>query len=120
MDTEQLKDIIWNKASKVEGYDETLFRKDAAGAWMSYSEFCNKNSKFGWEIDYIYPLAKGGNDDIANLRAMQWENAVSKGNDYPIYISLVTAEGSVNINKETQRQVNQTKQEELSRLYHID
>lgn len=120
MEVSNYKDEVWKKASVVDGYDEALFRKDAAGAWISYSEFGNRNSKFGWEIDHIYPVSKGGGDELVNLRAMQWENNVSKGDDFPVYIAEVTADGSRNINKEIQRRINNNVVNSLRLIYHID
>ena len=32
-------------------------------------------------------------DRMENLRAMQYENNISKGDDFPSYMSAVTAEG---------------------------
>lgn len=29
-----------------------------------------KNSRYAWNIDYIIPISKGGNDDINNLHAV--------------------------------------------------
>lgn len=65
---------------------------------MIFSQFENQESPFGWEIDYIYPkdtlLEKGVDEqaieNIINLRALQWENKVSKGNSYPSYTAEVT------------------------------
>lgn len=36
--SEDQKNAVWNKGTTVPGYDSTKYRKDIAGAWMSYSE----------------------------------------------------------------------------------
>lgn len=117
--TEEIKELVWGHSTKVKGYDPDLFRKDSAGAWISFGEFGNRNSQYGWEVDHIYPTSLGGDDQIENLRAMQWENNVSKGNDYPVYIAAVTACQTNNIKKDSQRIINTEKQEKLKKIYNI-
>src|SRR5690606_3321455 len=34
----------------------------------------NKYYNFGWEIDHILPLSRGGTDDNNNLEPMHWTN----------------------------------------------
>lgn len=112
-------DFVWKQGIVEEGYDSDLFRKDATGAWMSRSEYGNRGSKLGWEIDHIYPTALGGDNDEKNLRPMQWENNQSKGDNYPDYIAVVAAEGSQNIDKTSSRTINKSVQERLQILYLI-
>ena len=54
-----------------------------------------------------------------NLRAMQWENNVSKGDDFPSYKSRVQAEGSNNVYKEEQYTINDDLRMKLEALYDI-
>jgi len=39
--------------------------------------------QFGWEIDQIRPVAKGGADELGNLQPLQWQNTGGKADDYP-------------------------------------
>lgn len=97
-DKQEIKNKVWENASIVNGYSPDIVRQDACGAYMIFSQFENQESPFGWEIDYIYPkdtlLEKGIDEqaieNIINLRALQWENKVSKGNSYPSYTAEVT------------------------------
>ena len=110
---------VWREGFVEEGYDSDLFRKDAAGAWISRSEYGNRESKFGWEIDHIYPTALGGDSSEENLRPMQWENNLSKGDNYPDYIAVVSADGNQNISQKSSRTINQKVQERLKILYSL-
>ena len=82
-------------------------------------------SEYGWEIDHIYPkvrLEELGVPEVLiydsrNLRPMNWKNNVSKGSDYPSYTTVVTAVGSVNVEKKGTRVVNAGVQEDLKDLY---
>jgi 5-methylcytosine-specific restriction endonuclease McrA len=49
---------------------------------MRYGEY-GQTSKYGWEIDHIKPVSKGGTDDLSNLQPLQWENNRRKGDNYP-------------------------------------
>lgn len=108
---------VWNLAVVADGFNPDIVRKDACGAWIMKNQYANRNSIFGWEIDHVYPISMGGADDEVNLRAMQWENNVSKGEDYPIYKSKVQADGNRNIYKEEQYTINNELQDKLKELY---
>ena len=69
---------VWKKGQVVTGYDSTKYRKDQCGAWMVYSEYGNRKSCYGWEIDHITPRSNGGSDALSNLRPLQWENNMAK------------------------------------------
>ena len=66
---------VCEKGTPVQGNDPNVFRKDACGAWIKYSEYGNRSSKYGWEIDHISP---GGPDILSNLRPLHWKNNVAK------------------------------------------
>lgn len=77
--TEQDKINVWSKGTIVQGYDSAIYRKDQCGAWIRYSDYGNRSSQYGWEIDHITPDSKGGGDTLSNLRPLQWQNNVDKG-----------------------------------------
>ena len=97
--TEDMKLAVWQRGAIVFGYDPQKYRKDVAGAWMRFSDYGDRSSKFGWEIDHVVPEAKGGNDDIENLRPLQWENNLAKSDDYPFQGYKVTSDGNKNIDR---------------------
>lgn len=109
----------WNRASAVDGYDKSRFRKDACGAWIQRSEYGNHNSQYGWDIDHVCPKSLGGGDEFINLRPMQWQNNLSKADDFPYYFSAVIANGRTNEGKKVQFRVNDDLYELLKRKYNI-
>lgn len=76
---------VWVKAQPIIGQDPSLWRSDACGGIMRFTDHGDTNSKFGWEIDHMKPVALGGTDDIANLQPLHWENNRKKGDNYPWY-----------------------------------
>jgi len=52
---------------------------------MRYTDHGDHQSKFGWEIDHIRPVSKGGSDRLDNLQPLYWENNRRKGDTYPWY-----------------------------------
>lgn len=110
-------DKVWHNAIVVENFNSESIRKDACGAWIIRNQYGNRNSIYGWEIDHVYPEALGGGNDIVNLRAMQWENNVAKGDDFPSYKSKVQSKGNTNIHEEKQYIVNDELKAKLGLLY---
>jgi 5-methylcytosine-specific restriction endonuclease McrA len=72
---------VWQKGRIDSRYDPNMWRFDTYGSWMKWSDYGNRNSKFGWEIDHIVPTSKGGNDDLSNLQPLQWENNLRKSDN---------------------------------------
>ena len=123
--TEEQKKAYWERTNIVDGEDKQEVRRDASGAIIHYSDYKNRDSDYGWEIDHIYPKslleeAQVPEDLInnsLNLRPMNWRNNVSKGSDYPSYTTVFTAQGNVNIERKGTRVVNADVQEKLKELY---
>ena len=90
----------WEKARVIEGFDADIIRKDACGAWIQKDMYSQSGSMYGWGVDLILPKVLGGDMAKENIRALNYRNLVSKGNDYPSYKAVYTAEGLEN--KETE------------------
>lgn len=86
---DQTKLLVWQKGTAVDNFDSARFRKDQCGAWMSFSDYGNRDSKFGWEVDHITPVSDGGSDALSNLRPLQWKNNASKS-DGRLYCKVVS------------------------------
>lgn len=122
--TEELKKKVWGQGRVVDGYDPEKVRMDACNAFMIYDDFDNQ-SIYGWQIDHVCPksllkdlgYAEDKIDDIINLRPMQWQNNLSKSDDYPSYTSVVTSDGEKNIEHEESKIVNAVRQQKIQSLY---
>jgi hypothetical protein len=74
---EDLKRAAWSRTTPVSGENAWEFRKDCKGSLIRYTDFGNRHSPFGWELDYIVSRAFGGSGDSDNLQALHWRaNAV--------------------------------------------
>ncbi len=91
---------VWEKASSVAGYDPDIWLKDFAGAWIR-KDSCGLHTKYGWEVDHLQPLSKGGTNDLGNLAPLHWQNNQTKGADYPIFNTSVV-HSAANKNRKVQ------------------
>ena len=99
--TDAQLDAIWNKAKNVSDNPD-IWRKDVAGAWIRRDCYgkTNEETNYGWEVDHIKPLSRGGKTELANLRPLQHANNRSKSDDYPVWTSTVTSNGDHNVRRE--------------------
>ena len=72
------KDSVWDKGDKVRGKNPDLYRRDELGNIIYYPSY-GKDSEMGWQIDHIKPKAKGGGDNLGNLRPLQSDANRQKG-----------------------------------------
>lgn len=73
--SEEIVQIVWEKAKVIDANDSKMWRKDECGAWIQRMMYGDRNSQYGWEIDHIDPH---GPDDNTNLCALQWHNSIGK------------------------------------------
>ena len=77
--THQQKLVAWNKAKIIGSNNPNIWRQDECGAWIKWDAYGDRSSQYGWEVDHITSQDHGGTDVDSNLRALQWQNNVSKG-----------------------------------------
>lgn len=96
--SQELIDSVWNKAIIQPGNEPGGFRKDQCGAWIKKSEYGNRDSKYGWEIDHITAVANGGTNIPSNLRPLHWGNNSSRGKGrLNTQLPAVKSEGTENV-----------------------
>ncbi|CDH25218.1 HNH endonuclease signature motif containing protein [Xenorhabdus bovienii] len=92
--TENIK-AVWEKAEVDKDHASNKYRKDQCGAWIKFDEYGNRYSSYGWEIDHITHVSKGGGDSLSNLRPLQWENNASRSDGR--LKAVITSDGNKNV-----------------------
>ena len=69
---EREKQQVWQKGKTITGRDPSIYRMDDYGKIIKYSEYGNRQSLYGWEIDHIIPQALDGSDSLSNLRPLHF------------------------------------------------
>lgn len=90
-------DHVWAKATPDQNNDPNIWRKDLAGAWIR-KDMYGTDSKYGWEIDHIMPVSRGGQNNMSNLQPLHWENNRRKSDSYPTFTTCISSSGNQNIN----------------------
>lgn len=76
---ELVKHTLWSELSVIAGYSPSEWRRDCFGNAVRYSDYGDRDSEYGWEIDHIRPQVLGGGDSLSNLRAIHWKANASMG-----------------------------------------
>ncbi len=76
---EHQKLAAWHKAHPVIGHELSRVRRDDFGWYIQWSDYGNRDSAWGWEINHQTPTNLGGTDRPSNLRALHWHNNASRG-----------------------------------------
>ena len=74
-----IRQKVFNKGKTIRGKDPALRRKDKFGDEIYWAAYGNTNSKYGWDIDHIKSIHKGGTNKLNNLQPLHWKNNRKKG-----------------------------------------
>ena len=72
---------VWNKACLTDDFNVRL---DICGLEIHFDKYGDTSSGYGWEIDHIKPVSKGGGDEFDNLQPLYWKTNRQKGDKWPI------------------------------------
>ena len=78
--SQDIIDAVWEKSYDFSPKGQSA--SDAYGNRIKYAKHGRTDSPFGWEIDHIKPVAKGGTDDLHNSQPFQWQANRFKSDTY--------------------------------------
>jgi len=71
----------WGTARKIPGYDPNVWRVDALGSWIRFSDY-GETTDYGWEKDHRWPVSAGGLTTPSNIQALHWRNNRAKSDNW--------------------------------------
>jgi hypothetical protein len=77
--SEMRKIDAWCGCRVIPGFDATIWRWDCNGHVIRWSDYGNRSSDYGWELDHILASALGGADHSNNIRALHWRSNATHG-----------------------------------------
>ena len=69
---EDLKRAAWARTSPVSSANAWDIRQDSLGNLVRYTDFANRHSPFGWELEYM------GSQEPDNLQALNWKAVAAR------------------------------------------
>ena len=92
--SEEMVQQVWEKGEILSHINPRDFRSDKCGKMIQRNQYGKQNGN-GWEIDHIFPVDRGGLDDIENLQPLAWKNNRGKSNSYPNWTCISGSAGTV-------------------------
>ncbi|MET3892761.1 hypothetical protein ABIE41_003837 [Bosea sp. OAE506] len=78
---------VFGKGRPDPNLDPAVWRRDDFGNLIRRSDYGDRSSPYGWEIDHIRPQALLGSDDLTNLRPLHCRANASLGGSLASAIS---------------------------------
>ena len=77
--SEQRKLDAWCACRVLPNYSPAIWRHDCNGRVIRFSDYGNRSSEYGGELDHVVAGALGGSDHSSNIRALHWRDNASHG-----------------------------------------
>ncbi len=69
---------VWQKGKEIPDYSPDMWRQDDYGNVIRFTDYGDRNSEYGWEIDHIVRVSDGGSDTLSNVRPLHWRANVTR------------------------------------------